>query len=345
MATFSTNQFRHIYVATSDANVTVDSSAPNAEGKLNLVTKRVDGNSNDVPVTPYFEYYGKGGLIRSDLLENISYVKVTNSTALGEKGKKSTITVDTGVTPVVGQDYIVNVIIRQFGGISDESVMIKTAAARATSTTAADLYLALAKSLYRAFKRDEPKLLKVSVLHSTTATEVTDANLDTLTTSNADNGIVIEPVEQDWVLGTLAQENVYYDITFSATSNNEPWGKVVEANTTADIVDGGKKLADLEYFLMGERGDVYRNVNWPNSIRTQYMVDATKGYDIVDIHYAYQGTCEDIQKSEKDVIILIPQGTKGTPGSKAALIAAALTPLDKTWVDGAIATAVAEIGD
>ena len=55
---------------------------------------------------------------------------------------------------------------------------------------------------------------------------------------------------------------------------------------------------------MGERGDQYRNVWWPKSIPTKYFVTPTSSYYALDIHYAYQGTCEDIQKSEKTITIL-----------------------------------------
>ena len=54
---------------------------------------------------------------------------------------------------------------------------------------------------------------------------------------------------------------------------------------------------------MGERADQYRNVGWPKSIPTKYLADAGATYFYLDIHYAYQGNCEDIQKSEKTITI------------------------------------------
>ena len=75
-------------------------------------------------------------------------------------------------------------------------------------------------------------------------------------------------------------------------------------STYNQTVGNGYKMADLEYFCMGERGDQYRNVLWPKSIPTKYFVDPTKEYYCLDIHYAYQGTCEDIQKSEKTLTII-----------------------------------------
>ncbi len=61
----------------------------------------------------------------------------------------------------------------------------------------------------------------------------------------------------------------------------------------------------MEYFYMGERGDQYRNIGWPNVISTKYLVDPTAEYNTIDLHYAYQGSAEDIQKSEKDITLAI----------------------------------------
>ena len=80
--------------------------------------------------------------------------------------------------------------------------------------------------------------------------------------------------------------------------------------------------AELEYFAMGERADLYRNVGWPDSIPTKYIVnpDNAYGYDMINIHYAYVGSNHAVQKSEKDITILVPrESTDSTPTSLGAL--------------------------
>ena len=83
---------------------------------------------------------------------------------------------------------------------------------------------------------------------------------------------------------------------------------VVGAGEIADPQEC-KKIADLEYFCMGERGDQYRGIGWPNIIPTKYMVDPTKEYATLDIHYAYVGANESVQKSEKDITIVCADTT------------------------------------
>ena len=41
----------------------------------------------------------------------------------------------------------------------------------------------------------------------------------------------------------------------------------------------------------------------PKEEMSKYLADAEATYFYLDIHYAYQGTCEDIQKSEKTITI------------------------------------------
>ena len=60
---------------------------------------------------------------------------------------------------------------------------------------------------------------------------------------------------------------------------------------------------------MGERGDIYRGVGYPNNIKTTYMVDASKTYSVLDIHYAYVGSNESVQKSEKTITIVCDNKT------------------------------------
>ena len=55
---------------------------------------------------------------------------------------------------------------------------------------------------------------------------------------------------------------------------------------------------------MGERGDHYRNINWPYVIETTYLVDPKLEYSVLDIHYAYVGSNENVQKSERGITLV-----------------------------------------
>ena len=122
----------------------------------------------------------------------------------------------------------------------------------------------------------------------------------------ATTGVVITEVEQEWKLGVLAQVPVYFSVhptTILVAGVDEVWGVVTPAHSGV-YVGNGKNIADLEYFCMGERGDQYRNIGWPHVFETTYLVDPASEYSVLDIHYAYVGSNEGVQKSERDITLV-----------------------------------------
>lgn len=123
------------------------------------------------------------------------------------------------------------------------------------------------------------------------------------------SGLIVEEAPQEWILGTFPQVPVNFTLMPDSIVVNEDdriWGLVEKQASTNSIPDG-HKIADLEYFCMGERGDVYRMMGFPNVIRTKYLVDPDLKYNTIDIHYAYVGPNEAVQKSEKDITIVVPK--------------------------------------
>ena len=118
--------------------------------------------------------------------------------------------------------------------------------------------------------------------------------------------MVIEEVEQPWVLGMMPQAFIPFTIqptTIVYNGDEVIWGTVTKVTSTKKV-ENGHNIADLEYFCMGARGDQYRGMGYPNIIPTTYLVDSTKKYDTLDIHYAYIGSNESVQKSEKDITLV-----------------------------------------
>lgn len=298
MSVFSTNQARHLYVATTYKTPNVIAS--DAAGSIAV---KADNAKSHL----YFEYMGEGGLTRSDLIDikNIMYAKATKADKMARELKAVTVTLKGA--PVGGQDYILKIAFRQFAGMSDEDIYTKFGMVHATAgMTESDFYKELALSLVKNFSREATELVKFTLTGGEdTAVPVTAATkADDL--KGTYTALVIGEVEQEWTLGIKPQVPVYFDVlpgTITVDGDEITWGEV-EDTKPAGTVKNGKAIADLEYFCMGERADAYRNANWPNSIPTKYMVDATKEYHVLDIHYAYVGSNEAVQKSEKDITIV-----------------------------------------
>lgn len=279
---FSVNQASHLYVVK-------DASKDVAENAGDIVLKTTDDNKNI-----YFSYMGEGGLLRSDLIpiENVMAYSYKKAEELRIPFRKATVILNNEISanPVAGQDYILRV---KYSIGSIDNQYIKYGAVRGfVGMTADDFYTKMVESLNNNFKREaEPAF----------------------TFKKTDSGIEITEVEPKWVLGTYPQRPIDFEIsvdTIVADGAEGPWGVVTVETPTALTEDNSypnsKKIADFEYFCMGERGDQYRNYNWPNVIPTKYMVDPTDtaGYSVMNIHYSYVGSNESVQKSEKDIFLV-----------------------------------------
>lgn len=309
MATFSTNQVRQLYVAKELK--TPDVVATDAAGSIAV-------KSDTTKTHLYFEYMGAGGMTRSDLIDikNILYAKATDADDLAHDLAKYELTLDASVnggSPVAGQDYLLRIVFRNYVGLSEEDQYFKYGMVHAVAgMTASEFYKALALSLVKNFSREEEGLLKFYLETAGTVAgtpiEVTkDTKESTLTGTYT--GIVIEEAPQEWILGVMEQVPVNFTLqpgTIVNEGDERIWGTVKQVTSTDSIPDG-HKIADLEYFCMGERGDVYRMTGFPNVIRTRYLVNPDDKYNVIDIHYAYAGPDESVQKSEKDITIAVPK--------------------------------------
>ena len=313
MATFSTNQVRQLYVA--GALATPNVTATDAVGSIAV-------KADTAKTHLYFEYMGAGGMTRSDLIDikNIMYAKATDADDLAHDLAKYKLTLDKSVNngkPVVGQDYILRIAFRNYVGLSEEDQYFKYGMVHTvTGMSASDFYKTLALSLVKNFSREEAGLLKFYLetkgseagTVAGTPTEVTkDTKESTLTSTYT--GIVIEEAPQEWILGVMEQVPVNFTLQPDSILDNGDdriWGTVKKVTSTNSIPDG-HKIADLEYFCMGARGDVYRMLGFPNVIRTKYLVNPDNKYNVIDIHYAYAGPNESVQKSEKDITIVVPK--------------------------------------
>lgn len=321
MATFSTNQVRQLYVAKAfkSSNVT----ATDAVGSIAV-------KADTAKTHLYFEYIGAGGMTRSDLIDikNILYAKATDADDLAYDLAKYKLTLDASVNggaPVAGQDYILRIAFRNYIGLSEEDQYFKYGMVHAVANmTASDFYKTLALSLVKNFSREEEGLLKFYLetrgTDTGTLTEVTkDTKKSTLTGTYT--GIVIEEAPQEWILGVMEQAPVNFTLqpdTITSNGDERIWGVVKQVASTSSIPNG-HKIADLEYFCMGERGDVYRMVGFPHVIRTKYLVNPDNKYNVIDIHYACVGPNESVQKSEKDIIIVVPKiGANNQASNKLA---------------------------
>ena len=304
MAVFSTNQVRQLYVVDNIA------SSESALATAGSVFAKKSGD--DI----YFKYVGAlGDTMRTDIVnqKQLIYTSVATSDELAYKLKGQGIVLNPNVNggePIEGRDYILRVLFSEYIGISPVDKTLKYGTVHITpGMTASDFYAEMAYALMQSQKREPNPIMNVAVIVSGTfeGNEISDTDtLQDVKGMGTIEGIVVYEAGQPWHLGVMPQGVIKIDAQVTRITYNGDdsifWGIVEDATMPRSyVLPGSLKIADLEYFCMGERGDQYRNAGWPNVIPTKYLVDPTAEYDLYTIHYAYVGEGTHQEKSEKDI--------------------------------------------
>ena len=309
MAAFSVHQVRQLYVANA---YKTNLAALNNAGDI-TVAKTKEGDAM------YFQYMGALlDKMRSDLIkvDNITNLTATKAEDIATKLKGYTLTLDPNVNggqPVAGQDYILRLAFREFIGMSEADQYFKYGMVHAYSgLSASDFYKEMALSLAKNISKDTTTLVDIYLYDGSTSTKVEASTKESSLTGTYTAIKFVEAV-QPWYLGTMPQAVIPFEVqpvNVLVDGDQRIWGKVESYDPQVSLPEG-QLIADLEYFCMGERGDQYRNMGWPNVIPTKYLVDPSKKYDVLNIHYFYKGDGISVQKSEKDIHIVVPR-----PGEK-----------------------------
>lgn len=308
MAVFSINQVRQLYVAKVVRAKTAELATAG-----DIVPK-----ADTAKTTLYFQSMSPAGIVTSDKIDpkHILYAKAIPSKTLAHKLVRYSVTLDADVsaTPVAGQNYILRLAFRQYIGLSEEDQYFKYGEVIARSgMTASDFYKKMAISLAKNLenKIESTPLVNIYLNSAAAAADGTDVPV-TATTKESDlnkddyDKIIIEEAEQPWVLGMMPQAFIPFTpqfLTITVDGEDRLWG-VATVVTPKKTVPDGHLIADLEYFCMGARGDIYRGMGYPNIIKPTYLVDPSAVYDVLDIHYFCTGSNESVQKSEKTITLV-----------------------------------------
>lgn len=323
MAAFSVHQVRQLYVANAYKE---NLAALKDAGDITVVKEAKDS-------AIYFQYMGALlDKMRSDLIkiENITSLTATKAEDIAPKLKGYTLTLDpevNGGQPVAGQDYLLRLAFREYIGMSEADQYFKYGMVHAFSgLSASDFYKKMAHSLVINLSKDVTALVDVYLYDGSNETKVGAMSWKAFDKTYTGTYTAIRFVEavQPWHLGLMPQAVIPFEVqpvNVLVDGDQRIWGKV-EAYDPQVSLPEGQLIADLEYFCMGERGDQYRNMGWPNVIPTKYLVDPSKEYDVLNIHYFYQGDGISVQKSEKDIQIVVPRPGKEDYTNINALIAA-----------------------
>lgn len=271
MTNFSTNQVMQFYVAPSIEAADV---------------KTIPGRGKIVTFNDYNEPK------KSDIIENVLWAKVTTSDALATPLKMVPVKFATGHTPIKGETYIVRVSFPEIPGAGIESWTTKSAVVQVENETAAQV-----------IKKFEAELKEVLPAYI----EAKD-NAGTLEIAAKPEALAYKRGFRPMV---IPEFNVAVNKVTDGKGTTEEkfvdWADLKDgllATSTKGTLSGTYKLADMEYFALGERGDEYRQMGWPDVVyEPEYKVEIGTPYNVLVVHYGYKGANDQSHLSEKDLII------------------------------------------
>nr|DAP08885.1 MAG TPA: Structural protein [Crassvirales sp.] len=301
----SDNQFRNLYVMKTYKG---SESALEAVGDATL---KVDTAKNAM----YLVYKDTEDNLTSDIidLKNLLYVKSTKADDMARKLNSQSVTLNED--PISGQDYVLNVEVRNFVALGDDSTHIKFGAVHAVKgMTKSDFYKAMALNLAKNLSREVSPILNVLLTKNDTTDGESEVPvlvngkmqvLAELKATESYTDIIIDEVEQPWRRGVAQVEPVNFNTTCGTVlvdGDDVIWGTVEKEE--GDPVNNGKQIADMEWFYHGTRGDIYREATYPDNFDFKPLVDETKAYHTLDIHFAYVGPGVEVAKSERTITVV-----------------------------------------
>lgn len=291
MAIFTTNSVRHFYVLKRQ----VDSVTDLTTAGDYILSETKDGKK-------YFQYMGEGGLIFSDLIDPKTITHVKYTAGKGTPTSKITVKLPKGASIVAGQDYVIRVKVLSHYSPAQEAAMFQFGVVHANNDmvkTPKKFWEALAKSLNDNLNKGEEKLFDITVPEAGISLEIKEI----AQTKNYKRGsISVKPVNFE----VYTSESTLY---FAGEEGSEGyyetmlWGETNREDSTP--IPNAYKIADMEHFYHGERGDVYRDSVAKTGWDTKYMInDFSVNYNTLDIHFAFVDTGTESYRSEKDITLV-----------------------------------------
>lgn len=309
------NQVRHMYVGQAGDPANIAAIAQN-----DLVIFSADGSA--VGAGKDFKLFSKdalGNVISSDTIkvDNVLSVKsFAYESAVNKLVTISSLTVDANTL------YTVNIEIEQHGSLSQEDTYLKQGFYKAASSDDQEAIVdGLIASLNRNFSRE---------VGATASSNPYFAFAKTGSGSSA--ALTVEGKAQTSKFD--ADKNIKTVDAFSVDISCATYPTVTVTNPASSGKGTGLQVMEMEYFLLGERGDTYRTNGYPFNIVGPELVSTKDGsYNLIEISYFDEGR-DEAKKSKKQLTLAV--NYSGTIGDNATEVNTIIADLNTILGSGSI---------
>tara|TARA_R110002124_G_scaffold62103_1_gene170001 strand:- start:12112 stop:13086 length:975 start_codon:yes stop_codon:yes gene_type:complete len=286
------NQVRHIYVGQAPAGTSTMALLKSAGVANDLVLLGADGSA--VAAGKAFKLYQKdalGNIISSDTIKADNVLDVRSVAYAAPVLKKVTIS---ALTVDANSLYTVNIEIQGHGSLSPEDTYLKQGFYKAAAGNNQEAIVdGLIASLNRNFSREVGAT--ASSNRSFTFSK---------TGSGATAALVVEGKLDD--AGFNGNQKISAYDEFSVDISCATYPTVVITNAGSKGIGTGHQVVEMEHYLLGERGDAYRQSGYPHNIQGPALVSSAAGtYNFIEISYFDEGR-DEAKKSKKGLTIVVP---------------------------------------
>jgi|TARA_R110002051_G_scaffold233424_1_gene294976 hypothetical protein len=313
------NQVRHMYVGDAPSGVSTMATLKSAGVSSDLIILSADGSA--VAAGGSFKLFQKdalGNVISSDTIkaDNVLSAKSVAHVAAANKAVTiSSLSVD------VNTLYTVKIEIDQHGSLSQEDTYLKQGYYKAVTGDDAEAIVdGLIASLNRNFSRE---------IGATSSSNPYFSFSKTGTAGSA--ALVVTGKTQSSKFDGNKHIKVVDSFSVDIACDTYP---SVEVTTAANSGKGtGFQIVEMEYYLLGERGDAYRTNGYPFNLTAKgAFADSSKSYNLIEVSYYDEGR-DEAKKSKKGLTIAVPFTTLAGNSKINAVIADLNTVLGSGTVE------------
>lgn len=285
------NQVRHMYVGDAPAGVSTFATLKSAGVASDLIILGADGDA--VSAGGDFKLFQKdalGNVISSDTIKADNVLSAKSKAYSAPVLKSYSIA---GLTGAANELVTVNVEILGHGSLSPEDTYLKQGFYKVASGDNAEAIVdGLIASLNRNFSREVG------------ATSSSNPYFTFAKTGSAGSAaLVITQKAYTEGFDGNKKTRVYSDFLVDVSADTQPTTTLTEGSTG---VGTGHQVVEMEYFLLGERGDVYRTMGYPYNLTDgSGFASASSNYNLIEISYFDEGRNE-AKKSKKQLTIAVP---------------------------------------
>lgn len=295
------NQVRHMYVGAAPASTVTSLATLKSAGVAHdMVLLGADGGA--VGAGEPFKLFYKdtlGNIVSSD---TIHPDRVKSAKSVGFEAavlKEYTIGGAGGdaIIADVNTLYTVNLEIKNFGSLSPENTYLKQGYYKAKSADDAEAVVdGLIVSLNRNFAREV----------GANATYNPWFEFSKSGTGATAELVVAE--KADWLSNYDPDKMTRKSIDFTVDIKCESYPRVIVSQEQSEGSGTGLQVTEMEYFLLGERGDTLRLNAYPHNITGPGLASTIDGeYDLIEISYYDEGR-DEAKKSKKNLTIAVLDG-------------------------------------